>query len=139
MSGQRKSALLERAHLDLANLQSIDPNLDLGNGLSIENLVQLLTATRQSLNEVNTAEMVITRNRILIQDQEKAIADLIDRLRAAISAKYGKKSAEYQAAIKASKRGKQAKSSIDSNDAGNDAANPAPAPSSETSSTTTDA
>ncbi len=127
MSGQRKSAILERAQLDLANLRSIDPNLDLGNGLSIEVLVGLLETTRQSVNEYNTAAMIVARNRGLIQEQEKELLELIDRMRAAIVAKHGRKSQEYQAAIKASKRGKNTKSS-DSNDNGNDDSNPANPP-----------
>ncbi|MER3436096.1 MAG: hypothetical protein C4288_22695 [Leptolyngbya sp. ERB_1_1] len=110
MTQQKKSATIARAQLDLANLQAIDPNLDLGDGLSIEALDQLIQETQDAIAQFNIAAATIANNRRVIREKESAITDLSQRLRLAVGARYGKNSNEYQLANRAAKRGRNAKS-----------------------------
>jgi predicted nucleic acid-binding protein len=119
MAGQRKSTTAEQAELNIANLQSIDPNLDLGDGLSIAALTELTQEVRQAVKELNTADLVISNNRKVIREKEKETLELLDRIHFAVAAKYGKNSKEYKAATKASKRGKKSKNDNNNDDGGN--------------------
>lgn len=110
MTEQRKSAIIARAQLDLANLQAIDPDLDLGDDLSIAALEELIQETQDAIAQLNIATATITTSRKLIREKEAAIADLSQRLRLGVGARYGKSSTEYKLANRASKRGRNAKS-----------------------------
>lgn len=111
MSQQKKSATIVRAQLDLANLQAIDPNLDLGDDLSIDALEELIEETQEAIAQFNVASATIVTNRKLIREKEAAIADLSQRLRLGVGARYGKNSDEYKLANRAAKRGRNSKSS----------------------------
>ncbi|MCU0552151.1 MAG: hypothetical protein MUC48_22675 [Leptolyngbya sp. Prado105] len=109
MSQQKKSPTIARAQLDLANLQAIDASLDLGDGLSVDALEELIEDTQDAIAQFNVAAATIVTNRKLIREKEMEIADLSQRLRLAVGARYGKKSSEYQLANRASKRGRNSK------------------------------
>jgi hypothetical protein len=109
MPEQRKSATIEKALLDLANLKSIDPTLDLGDGLSIEAMTGLVEDARQAIETLNMATIAISNNRRLIQEKESAIVDLSARLRLGIGSKFGRKSEEYRIVNQTSKRSKHTK------------------------------
>jgi len=109
MPDQRKSATIEKALLDLANLKSINPTLDLGDGVSIEAMTGLVEDARQAIETLNMATVAVATNRRLIQEKESAIVDLSARLRLGIGSKFGRKSDEYRIVNQASKRGKNAK------------------------------
>ncbi|MGG6265066.1 hypothetical protein ACQ4M3_06410 [Leptolyngbya sp. AN03gr2] len=109
MTQQKKSATVTRAQLDLANLQAIDPTLDLGDGLSVKELNRLVQETQDAIAQFNIAAATIANNRRLIREKENAIADLSQRLRLGVGARYGKNSSEYQLANRASKRGRNGK------------------------------
>lgn len=109
MPEQRKSATIEKALLELANLKSIDPTLDLGDGISIEAMSTLVEEARQAIENLNMATVAISTNRRLIQEKESAIVDLSARIRLGIGSKFGHKSEEYRIANQASKRGKNSK------------------------------
>ncbi len=119
MTQQRKSATIARAQLDLANLQAIDPHLDLGDDLSIDALEELIEETQEAIAQFNIASATIVTNRKLIREKEAAIVDLSQRLRLGVGARYGKNSDEYQLANRASKRGKNARSGKTAENNGN--------------------
>jgi hypothetical protein len=109
MTEQRKSATIEKALLDLANLKSIDPALDLGDGVSIEAMTGLVEEARQAIETLNMATVAVSTNRRLIQEKESAIVDLSTRLRLGIGSKFGRKSEQYRIVNQSSKRGKNTK------------------------------
>jgi hypothetical protein len=109
MTEQRKSATIEKALLDLANLKSIDPTLDLGGGISIEAMTALVEEARQAIETLNVATATISSNRRLIQEKESAIVDLSARIRLGVGSKFGRKSEEYRIANQASKRGRNSR------------------------------
>lgn len=121
MTEQRKSSTVQRAQLDLANLKSVVPNLDLGDGVSLKALEQLIEETQAAIEELNIATVTISKNRILIQAKEKAIVDMSQRLRMGVGSKFGKKSQEYKIVNQA---GKRSNSKAPSNDGGSSAAEP---------------
>ncbi len=109
MPDQRKSATIEKALLDLANLKSINPTLDLGDGVSIEAMTGLVDEARQAIETLNMATIAVSTNRRLIQEKESAIVDLSARLRLGIGSKFGRKSDEYRIVNQTSKRSKNTK------------------------------
>ncbi|MBW4418694.1 MAG: hypothetical protein KME13_05645 [Myxacorys californica WJT36-NPBG1] len=91
----RNSKPLEKAELRAKNLQSIDPNFDLGNGLSLAAYTVDLTSLREKLDTYN--DMIETLDRIgqEIQLAEESINDFSEHILLGVAARYGKGSNEY--------------------------------------------
>jgi hypothetical protein len=51
---KRSSDIIDKAAGRLAGLQSIDPNLDLGKGITAEAFSEVIEAARQKVNAYNT-------------------------------------------------------------------------------------
>lgn len=110
MTQQRQSAIIAKAQLELANLKAINPSLDLGEGLSIAALAKLVKETQDAIAQFNTAMATMATQRQLIRDKEAEIADLSQRIRLGVGARYGQNSQEYRLAKQAGKRGRNSKS-----------------------------
>jgi malate synthase len=96
MPNSRKSATIAKVQIDIANLKSVEPNLDMGNDVSIAALLQMIEETNQEIELLNTTLNTVTQLRRSIQKRERALLKLRDRLQAGIAVKYGKDSAEYK-------------------------------------------
>lgn len=96
MARLRNSKTLERAQLRIASLKSIDPSLDLGNGLTIAALSTLIEETRTIVESYNTALATIDQTSSLVREKEKAIADISERMLFGIASRYGKNSEEFR-------------------------------------------
>lgn len=96
MKKSRKSAAIANAQVDLANLKSIDSELDFGNNLSIAAVAQLLEDTQAEIETLNQTLNAITQARKSIRLKERALKKLIDRLHHGIALRYGKDSDEYR-------------------------------------------
>ena len=81
-----------------AALKSIDPNLDLGNGVSLANLELAMADTKSAIDEYNTelSKLDLMLNNIL--PKEAKLRDLYARTLTGIATKYGKDSNEYEQA-----------------------------------------
>jgi hypothetical protein len=82
----------------LIGFKTIDPNLDLGNGLSVQKLSQLTTDLQTQLDEYNSTIVRLDQMGSQIQDLEKTIAHLSGKMLSAVGLIYGNDSEQYQMA-----------------------------------------
>jgi hypothetical protein len=95
---KRTSRALTKAELRAVGMQSIAPTLDLGNGLTVEGFMEAVDSFRQDLRVYNTLLAQLDQVTALIKAKERDLSRLSERMLAAIVAKYGRDSLEYQAA-----------------------------------------
>ena len=95
---KRSSRALERAKLRLGALISIDPKLDLGNGLTAAAYKDEITSLETELEGYNDQLAVADSKRSDLTLSEKDMNDLSERMLSAVGVKYGRDSAEYQKA-----------------------------------------
>jgi len=95
---KRSSLILEKAERRAASLQSINANLDLGNGLTLEEFMKQIQGLRSKVNHYNTLLSSIDEAYNDLTNAEKALADIHERMLAGVAAKYGRDSNEYEMA-----------------------------------------
>lgn len=91
----RGSNSLDKAQRRLALLKSIDENLDLGTGLSIEAYTRLIEMTRATLEAHNTLASNLDESRQTVAQLDKDLSDLSARMLSGVASIYGKNSIEY--------------------------------------------
>jgi hypothetical protein len=96
MNHKTSSKVLDQVQLRLSALKSIDPDLDLGDGLTIRSVTQQVQETRTEIDAYNTEASVIEQKYKTIREKEGAIANLSDRIVDGIAFKFGRKSNEYK-------------------------------------------
>lgn len=94
----RSSKVLKKADCRIANMISIDPVLDLGNGLSLEIYSNQIEAARQKVAIYNTAVANLTQLYNEMLDAEQIVSDLNVRMLTGVLTKYGRNSTEYEMA-----------------------------------------
>ena len=94
----RGSATLDKAQRRLANLKSIDQNLNLGNGLTVAAYTQLIEMTRAAMDAHNTLVSNIDASRRNLTQLEKDLSALSERMLMGVATKYGRKSLQYSKA-----------------------------------------
>jgi uncharacterized protein YukE len=95
---KRTSRALNKAELRAAGMHSIAPTLDLGHGLTVEGFKEAMDSLRQDLRVYNTLLAQLDQVTALIQAKERDLNRLSERMLAAVAARYGRDSLEYQAA-----------------------------------------
>lgn len=95
---KRTSPITEAASARADSLESIDPALDLGNGLSLGGFRSEIAAVFVKLSKYNTKLSEVDGALNALQTAEKAIADLSERMLTGVATKYGKDSDEYEKA-----------------------------------------
>jgi uncharacterized protein YukE len=92
----------------LSAIKSIDAKLDLGNGLTVDTYEKAITEFSDKVNAYNTMLSQIDALLNEINDAEKSLKDLSERMLIGVAAKYGKNSNEYEQAggVKKSERKK---------------------------------
>jgi chromosome condensin MukBEF ATPase and DNA-binding subunit MukB len=95
---KRTSIALENAQSRIAALQTIDPDLDLGRGISVADFNEKLEATRQALEEYNKALSVIDQTGSYVTELERSLTDLSNRMLSGVATIYGKSSSQYKMA-----------------------------------------
>lgn len=109
MPRQKKtSKTLESAATRLASLKSIDPDLDLGNGITVKEFEKTILRTTMTLEKYNTSLSVADQNEQLFEADEKLLKDFNERVLLGVGTRYGKDSNEYEMAggVKKSNRKK---------------------------------
>ena len=91
----RDSAALSKAELRLTSLKTIDPNLDLGDGVSAAELIAKIESTRQALQERNSTVTLLKQLARTLRSQETDLEELNQRIENGVASKYGKKSDQY--------------------------------------------
>ncbi|WP_315786105.1 hypothetical protein [Fischerella sp. JS2] len=95
---RRTSRILEKAQLRFCGLRAIDSNMDFGDTRNLQNMTQLMEQLRTKIDAYNTALAVIDCSRIEIQELEKTLGELMDKMLIGVAFKYGKDSREYEMA-----------------------------------------
>lgn len=97
--GRRKrrfTDIVDAAEKRLAGLVAIDPELDLGNGLSITNYNEQLTLVKERIVNYNSALSAVDKESNAIDASLKVMREFNRRILAAIGAVYGYDSSEYE-------------------------------------------
>ncbi len=94
----RSSRNLNNTKNRLIGFTTLDPNLDLGNGLNVYSLSQLTTELQAQLDEYNSTIVRLNQMSDQIKDKERAIAHLSGKMLAAVGLFYGNDSDQYQMA-----------------------------------------
>jgi len=109
----RGSAAIDKAQLRLALLKSIDENLDLGHGLTIEAYSHLINTTRAMVEANNTLVSNLEESRKTVTQMDKALSEISERMLSGVATVYGKNSMEYSKAGGSNrKRTKQSSSKV---------------------------
>lgn len=102
---------LEKARTRLAAVKSIDPALDLSNGITAANYETQVGTMTTNLEDYNTALSTVDNLYNICIAQLNVIKDWNERVLAGVATKYGKNSSEYEMAggVKKSERKKPVK------------------------------
>jgi len=95
---KRSSKSVKFAETRIASLASIDPALDLGNGMTLAAYTAKKSAIDALNNNYNTELSKLDGLLDDIEAGENELDDLSSRMLAAVGVKYGKNSAEYEKA-----------------------------------------
>ncbi|MBD2300479.1 hypothetical protein [Nostoc sp. FACHB-190] len=92
---KRSSKILEKAVRRAASINSIDPYLDLGNGLSLPAFSNLIEQMRTKENLYNTALSNLDKLYREMLETEGELADMTEHMLLGVATRYGKSSVEY--------------------------------------------
>ena len=92
------STILAKAETRLAGLKSIDPKLDLGNGMSAAAFEREISTMRRKLAEYNVLLSKADEASNELELLDRKISDLTSRMLAGVAMNYGKGSNEYEMA-----------------------------------------
>ncbi|QLE57125.1 hypothetical protein [Nostoc sp. TCL26-01] len=92
---KRTSQVLEKAARRAASINSINPNLDLGNGLTLPAFLTLIETMRTRENIYNTSLSNLDKLYLEMLDTERELADMAEHMLLGVATRYGKSSVEY--------------------------------------------
>jgi hypothetical protein len=99
MTNQKRTyRVLEKAELRAAGLKAIDPSMDFGDIRNLQNVTQLIEQYRNKIDAYNTALAVINSSRTEMDELDKNLNDLVEKMLIGVAFKYGKDSREYEMA-----------------------------------------
>ena len=99
MSRQKRTyRVLEKAEFRTAGLKAIDPTMDFGDGRNLESMTQLIEQYRTKIDTYNTALTVIDSSKTEMDELDKTLSDLTEKMLIGVAFKYGKDSREYEMA-----------------------------------------
>ncbi len=112
---KRSSDIIDKAAGRLSGLLSIDPNLDLGKGITTEAFHDIIEAARQKVNAYNTTLSRLDADRTAMIEAEKAVSAFSEKTLIGVAFQYGKDSPEYGMAggIRKSQRKRSTRKPID--------------------------
>jgi hypothetical protein len=91
------SQVTTMAQLGIDKLRTFDPNLDLGNDLTLKSLTTTLEQTQAAIARHNAVAAELEKSGRMMREQEKQLATLLKRTILGVGAKFGDKSEEYSA------------------------------------------
>ncbi|MBD2251447.1 hypothetical protein [Nostoc parmelioides] len=95
---KRSSRILDKAEVRLASVKSINPMLDVGEGLTVKSYTEKIENLRQSLETYNTTLSTIDVLLTQIIEHERDLADYSEKILRGVAYKFGNNSHEYQMA-----------------------------------------
>ncbi|MEH2143786.1 hypothetical protein [Nostoc sp.] len=108
---KRTYRALEKAELRVAGLRAINPDMDFGDVRNLQYITQISQQLRTKIDAYNTALSVIDSSKSEMDELEKTLTDLTDKMLVAVAFTYGTDSSEYEIAggIRKSKRTRKSK------------------------------
>ncbi len=112
---KRTSDIIEKAAGRLSGLKSINPNLDLGKGITADAFHDIIETARQKVDAYNTTLSRLDADRNAMLEAEKAVSDFSEKALLGVAFQYGKDSHEYGMAggIRKSQRKRSTRKAID--------------------------
>ncbi|MDZ8228078.1 hypothetical protein [Nostoc sp. ChiVER01] len=99
MSRQKRTyRVLEKAEFRTAGLKAIDPTMNFGDGRNLESMIQLIEQYRTKIDAYNTALAVIDSSKTEMDELDRTLSNLTEKMLLGVAFKYGKDSYEYQMA-----------------------------------------
>jgi ABC-type hemin transport system substrate-binding protein len=95
---KRISRILEKAQLRSAGLKSIVPSVKFDENYSLEKMIESIEQLRNTIDVYNTALSVVDSSKTEIEDMEKNLSQLSEKMLMVVAIKYGKDSREYEMA-----------------------------------------
>jgi hypothetical protein len=95
---KRNSKKYEAAIVRKASMESIDPNLDLGNGLTLAVYQTQIDSTKKALDDYNTQLSNLDGLSNILKAEERKLGNLSQRMLNAVASKYSNDSDEYEKA-----------------------------------------
>lgn len=95
---KKSSKDFDNAIRRMASLKSIDPALDLGNGLSVETYQQSIDQVSSAMEAYNTQLSLADSLSSSLKEKEKLLRSFTERMLTGVAAKFGKDSEQYQKA-----------------------------------------
>ncbi|PHJ55321.1 hypothetical protein VF14_35925 [Nostoc linckia z18] len=95
---KRSSRILKKAEFRVAGLKAIDPNINFDDTYNLQNLNQLINSFHNMLDEYNAAIAMIDSSRKKLDEMEKTLSHVSDKMLMGVGFKYGKNSNEYELA-----------------------------------------
>ncbi|WP_375474700.1 hypothetical protein [uncultured Nostoc sp.] len=95
---KRSSRILEKAEFRVAGLKAIDPNINFDDTYNLQNLTQLIENFHNMLDDYNAAIAMIDSSRKKLDEMEKTLSQVSDKMLTGVGFKYGKNSNEYELA-----------------------------------------
>jgi hypothetical protein len=92
---KRSSKVLEKAVRRAASINSIDPNLNVGNGLTLPAFSTLIERMRTRENAYNSALSNLDKLYREMLETERELADMAEHMLLGVATRYGKSSVEY--------------------------------------------
>ncbi|MGI2904697.1 hypothetical protein [Tolypothrix sp. VBCCA 56010] len=95
---KRSSRILEKAEFRVAGLKAIDPNIKFDDTCNLQNLTQLIENFHNMLEDYNAAIAMIDSSKKKLDEMEKTLSQVSDKMLMGVGFKYGKNSNEYELA-----------------------------------------
>ncbi|MBW4431809.1 MAG: hypothetical protein KME28_08790 [Pelatocladus maniniholoensis HA4357-MV3] len=95
---KRSSRILKKAQFRVAGLKAIDPNLNFDETCNLRNLTQLIEQFHNMLDEYNAAVALVDSSKTKLDEMEKILSQVSDKMLYGVGFKYGKNSNEYELA-----------------------------------------
>jgi hypothetical protein len=95
---KRLSPVLERAELRASSMTSIEPSLDLGNGLTLETYWEAIQSLREKQNQYNTLLSNVDRIYNELLADERSLGEMSEHMLSGVKVKFGRDSHEYEMA-----------------------------------------
>ncbi|MEH1965138.1 hypothetical protein [Nostoc sp.] len=92
---KRSSPMLQKAVRRAAGMNSIDPNLDVGNGLTLPAFSTLIETMRTKENAYNSALSNLDKLYREMLQTESELGDMTEHMLMGVGTRYGKSSVEY--------------------------------------------
>ncbi len=95
---KRSSRILEKAEFRVAGLKAINANINFDDTYNLQNLTQLIDNFHNMLDDYNAAIAMIDSSRNKLDEMEKTLSQVSDKMLMGVGFKYGKNSNEYELA-----------------------------------------